>query len=375
MARKANTVLLLAGDVMTGRGIDQILPHPSTPALHESYIDDARDYVRMAEKVNGLIPRPLSAEYIWGEALAEIERVDPDLCVVNLGTAVTTSARAWPGKGIHYRMHPDNVGCLTAARIDCCSLANNHVLDWGRTGLQETLQALHRAGIHTAGAGMDGSEAWAPTELPLGERSRLLVFACATTSSGVPAAWAAAPLQSGVALLPDLSDATARLVADDVRHRRGVGDLVLLSIHWGDNWTPTVPRAHQAFAHQLIDLGAADIIHGHSSHHPLPLEVYHDKLILYGCGDLINDYEGIGAHHGPRSDVGCLYFATLAVASRRLLALDIVPLQRKRFRLAAPDLSAIESVKHTFQTGDYRLEPLSYPRKLKAWTLRWKAQD
>ena len=49
--------IFLCGDVMTGRGIDQILPHPCAPLLHENYVKSARDYVRLAEQVNGRIPR------------------------------------------------------------------------------------------------------------------------------------------------------------------------------------------------------------------------------------------------------------------------------------------------------------------------------
>ncbi len=53
------TTIFLCGDVMTGRGIDQILPHPGDPALHESVVTDARTYVTLAERVNGAIPRPV----------------------------------------------------------------------------------------------------------------------------------------------------------------------------------------------------------------------------------------------------------------------------------------------------------------------------
>ena len=64
--------LFLCGDVMTGRGIDQVLPHPNDPALHEPCIGDARFYVKLAESVNGAITRPVTADYIWGDALAEL---------------------------------------------------------------------------------------------------------------------------------------------------------------------------------------------------------------------------------------------------------------------------------------------------------------
>jgi poly-gamma-glutamate capsule biosynthesis protein CapA/YwtB (metallophosphatase superfamily) len=163
-------------------------------------------------------------------------------------------------------------------------LANNHVLDWGRAGLIETLQTLHQAGLHTAGAGADGDAAWAPAALPLAPAQQLLVCGFAPRCSGVPRGWAAGPRRSGVALLPDLTPETARTLADDVRRRRGAGDRVVISLHWGGNWGLEIPREHREFAHRLIDLGAADIVHGHSSHHPMPMEVYRGKLILYGCG-------------------------------------------------------------------------------------------
>jgi poly-gamma-glutamate synthesis protein (capsule biosynthesis protein) len=73
--------------------------------------------------------------------------------IVNLETSITTSGDYWPGKEVHYRMNPRNIGSLTAAGIDCCALANNHVLDWGYEGLAETLATLDRAGIKHAGAG------------------------------------------------------------------------------------------------------------------------------------------------------------------------------------------------------------------------------
>ncbi|HSM22431.1 MAG TPA: CapA family protein, partial [Rubrivivax sp.] len=115
--------ILLTGDVMTGRGIDQVLPHPGSPLLHEPHVRDARDYVRLAEKRCGPIEHALACEDLWGDALDVMERLAPDLRIVNLETAVTTHDEPWPGKGIHYRMHPANVGVQTAAGVDCCVLA------------------------------------------------------------------------------------------------------------------------------------------------------------------------------------------------------------------------------------------------------------
>ena len=333
--------LLLAGDVMTGRGIDQALADPLPPRLYEPWVQDAREYVRLAEAANGPIPAPVDPDYPWGEALAAIARLAPDRRIVNLETAITGAQTPSPGKRIHYRTNPAHVGCLAAARIDACALANNHVLDWGVAGLAQTIEVLRAAGIACAGAGGDAREARAPAVLPLPGGSRLLLFAFAAPGCGVPDDWAAGPQQPGVALLPRLDEADAQAVCAEVAHARRAGDCVLVSLHWGENWVGQVPAAHRRFAHRLIDLGAADVVHGHSSHHPLPIEVHAGKLILYGCGDLINDYEGIGAHGALRSDIGCLYVATLSCTDACLQALEIVPLQLRRFRLSTPSAESL----------------------------------
>ena len=143
---RKTVTLFLSGDVMTGRGIDQILPHPSAPQLFEPAVRSALEYVELAEAVGGPIPRRAAFDYLWGDALAELERRRVSARIINLETAITVSKEAWPQKGVHYRMHPLNVPCLTAARIDCCTLANNHVLDWGRAGLEETLSVLSGGG-------------------------------------------------------------------------------------------------------------------------------------------------------------------------------------------------------------------------------------
>lgn len=330
MGNEPELALWLAGDVMTGRGIDQILPHPGDPGLHEGGMDSARGYVRLAEAVNGPIPYPVDFAYVWGEALAELDAQAPDLRLINLETAVTTSEAAEP-KGIHYRMHPDNLPVLTAAGVDACVLANNHVLDWGRPGLVDTLETLEAAGLGHVGAGRDGDEAAAPLCLSApGGRVRLV--ALGLPSSGVPEGWEARCTRPGVDFLRRPGDAGVREVARRIR-RRGPGELAVVSLHWGGNWGYALPAQHRAFAHRLIDDAGVDLVWGHSSHHPLGIEVHHGKLILYGCGDLINDYEGIGGHQAYRGELVLLYFPVLSRRDGRLRALTMVPLRLRRFRL------------------------------------------
>lgn len=227
----APMTLFLCGDVMTGRGVDQILPHSSAPDLHEPFVRDAREYVRLAEDVSGAVPRGVDPAYIWGDALAEWERMTPAVRIANLETSITRSDDYDQCKGIHYRMHPENIGCITAARFDVCVVANNHVLDYGRAGLIETLQTLEQAGIMTVGAGRNLIEAKRPVVHSLTGGGCLIVGACAHESSGIPNDWAALPDQAGVDLLPDLSAETATVMAARLTANKHAGDIAVVSIH------------------------------------------------------------------------------------------------------------------------------------------------
>jgi poly-gamma-glutamate synthesis protein (capsule biosynthesis protein) len=328
----ANTIrLFLCGDVMTGRGIDQVLHHPSDPVLYEPACSDAREYVRLAERVNGPIPRPVNADYMWGDALEALQSPETDLRIANLETSVTSSDDSWSDKSIHYRMHPKNLGCLTAARIDCCTLANNHILDWGYRGLLETLVTLNAANIYHAGAGCDQASAMAPVICHAGH-ARVLIFSMAATSSGVPLEWMATENRPGVNLLEDLSQETAGQVARSMSSQKRPSDVIVASIHWGENWGYHIPTEEILFAHRLIDAGV-DVIHGHSSHHVKAVEVYRNRLILYGCGDFLNDYEGITGHRSYRADLSLVYLADIDPEKGHLVNLQMLPMQCRQFRL------------------------------------------
>jgi poly-gamma-glutamate synthesis protein (capsule biosynthesis protein) len=323
--------LFLAGDVMTGRGIDQILHHPGDPGLAEPYARDAREYVALAEDANGPVARPVDDAYVWGDALAELARAAPDLRIVNLETAVTArGTRA--AKRIHYRMHPDNIGCLTAAAIDCCVLANNHVLDWGPVGLVDTLDTLDRHGLRHAGAGRDRAAAEAPALLEVPGKGRVWVYACGLESSGVERDWAAGADAPGVHWLADLSDDAVERIATRVAASKRPGDIVVLSIHWGGNWGYPVAPAERRFAHALIERAQVDVVHGHSSHHARGIEVHAGRPILYGCGDLLNDYEGISGYEEFRSELTLAYLVSLD-PSGALASLAMLPYRTRRFRL------------------------------------------
>ncbi|MFF8607041.1 CapA family protein [Streptomyces sp. NPDC015346] len=325
--------LFLCGDVMLGRGVDQILPHPGDPALRERYVHDARSYVALAESAGGPIPHRVDYAYPWGVALGALAEAAPDVRIVNLETAVTVNPEFAPGKAVHYRMHPDNLPSLAAVRPDVCVLANNHVLDHGRRGLDDTLTALHGmgTGMRTVGAGRDAREAERPAVVDLPGGARVVVHALGMASSGIPRDWAATARRGGVHFAASPVDTTAARLVARVRETKKPGDIVVVSVHWGSNWGYALSRADVDYAHALIDSGA-DIVHGHSSHHPRPLEVYRGRLVLHGCGDLINDYEGITGYEQYRDDLRLLHLPTVA-PDGTLQEVRIIPLHARRMRL------------------------------------------
>jgi poly-gamma-glutamate synthesis protein (capsule biosynthesis protein) len=333
--------LFLCGDVMTGRGIDQVLAHPCDPRLYEDYVRSASEYVRIAEQISGPIPRKVEPAYVWGAALDAWARMAPDIRIINLETSIThCENRAL--KGINYRMSPKNAGCFRAASIDCCVLANNHILDWGRAGLTDTLRTLASLQIKTAGAGENLDDARAPAVLPTADKGRVLVFSFASVTSGTPEEWAATQETAGVNLLRKLTEQTAMEVADHIASVKQPDDIVIVSVHWGPNWGYDIADEQRFFARALIDMVDVSIVHGHSSHHPMPIEVYRNRLILYGCGDFLNDYEGIAGYERYRSELTLMYFADIHPKSKNLIALELIPLQIRRFQLVRPSSQDVQ---------------------------------
>jgi poly-gamma-glutamate synthesis protein (capsule biosynthesis protein) len=192
---------------------------------------------------------------------------------------------------------------ITAAGIDYCSLANNHVLDWGYTGLTETLATLKKVNVKSDGAGRNLQEVESPAVMTVEGKGRVIVFSYGSTTSGIPKSWAASNERAGVNLRKDLSDKTVRHIKEKIREVKQPGDIAVISIHWGSNWGFDVPHKQSEFAHKLIDDAGVDLIHGHSSHHIKGIEVYKDRLIIYGAGDFLNDYKGIPGYEEFRDDL------------------------------------------------------------------------
>jgi poly-gamma-glutamate synthesis protein (capsule biosynthesis protein) len=358
---------------MTGRGIDQILPYPSNPELKEPFVKDTRDYIRFAEEVNGKIDYPVSFDYIWGDALKELEKEKVDVRIINLETTITTSNNFLP-KGINYRMNPKNIDVLKVFKVDVACLANNHILDFGEEGLLETIETLKKNGILTVGAGKNIEEASKPAVIKIdpfqkvsieSEKVSVTIFNYADVSSGVPIWWKAEKNKAGVNLLnADYTDLTqtrrnkiskwpvfhlasytsssaesAFYSTKSALNKISAGSasssvksaFKIFSIHWGPNWGYEISEEERNFAHRLIDEANVDIVFGHSSHHFKGIETYKGKLIIYGAGDFINDYEGIGGYEEFRGDLVLGY--VVEIKNLKINKLTLLPFRIKKFRL------------------------------------------
>ena len=244
--------LALTGDVMLGRGVNATL-------------------------------RAARPEEPWGDVLPLLRSAD--LRIINLECAVTEHERPWSRtrKVFHFRADPLAIEVLRAARIDACSLANNHTLDFEEEGLLDTIAHLYAAGIGYAGAGRDLEEAGRPVLLDGG------VALVAFTDNEPP--FAARPDKPGTNYLPvSLEPEVLRRVEEAIETAREAGaETVVFSNHWGPNMVERPREIFRRFARAVVDLGA-DVYYGHSAHVFQGVEIYRGKPILYDTGDFIDDY-------------------------------------------------------------------------------------
>ena len=252
-AKKETLQVLIVGDVMLGRGVNQALDQKPP-------------------------------EFPWGNTLPLLQGVDGSIC--NLECVVSDRGEPWSEyeKAFHFQSAAKNIAVLTAARINAVSIANNHVLDYGQDALLEMLEILDRAGIAHSGAGANLAQASQIARFQIhGWRIGLLAF----TDNEPP--WEATDQRPGTLYVPvALQDQRALNLLDIIRRRTDL-DILIVSAHWGSNWGYTPPKEHIRFAHALIDAGA-DIVFGHSSHVFRGIEIYKDRPILYSTGNFVDDY-------------------------------------------------------------------------------------
>lgn len=246
--------LLLVGDVMLGRQVNEHLRHQPP-------------------------------EYPWGDTLPLFQQADWRAC--NLECVIADHGSPWARspKLFHFQSDARNIAVLKAAKMDAVSLANNHTLDFNHRGMVEMLKLLDAAQISRSGAGLDGDEAMRVSISEVkGTRIGFLSF-----TDNEPT-WEAGENHPGIFYVPVQThdERTSRLL-NKVRKVSSQVDVLIVSAHWGGNWGAHPPVQHTTLAHGLIWAGA-DVIFGHSAHVCRGVEVFEGGLILYSTGDFIDDY-------------------------------------------------------------------------------------
>ncbi len=348
--------LFLAGDFMPGRGIDAVMPRPCPLEIREGFCTSSIEYARLAErKHKKRFPdhQTLSARDVLGEASKLIERYEPHVKLINIETSVTKKSTFYPNKGINYRASEENVFALfDILKPNVVSLANNHAMDFSREGLEDTLKFFDDENVHVKriGAGWNNiADEMQPAELknvypygfaPARNDKRgvdVAAFGLCFEDIGMPREWEAMERSMGVVLATRNDKVPERLLNAIAKLKKESNAIIIVSIHFGVNWGFEVPRTHVAAAKTLVDAGA-DVIHGHSSHHAKTAMLYKEKLILFGCGDFFNDYEGIRPHAGfPENEylghLRLLYFVDVDAKTHNFNRLEIVLMRQKMFAL------------------------------------------
>ncbi|CAF1359148.1 unnamed protein product [Rotaria sp. Silwood1] len=361
--QQGNIIINLAGDVMIGRLIDQLLPtsvyNPEEASIVRPFRLSRRSYFPYLQEDK------YNYATVWGNTIPLWKM--GNLNIINLETTVTTHDKLWPGKVFNYRTHPANIACLTIANIHHVSLANNHTLDFEIKGLEETCESLDKSGISYVGAGKTREHALGPvfidvpiTVSPIVEKLKPISINSAAPRSSTslrigllsasdhPSDWSSVPSFHLLTYydLPLLYTQLEPLITN----ARLNSDFVIFSVHWGPNYQWIPDKKIQELAHWMIHQGV-DLIHGHSSHHLQGIEIVQRQngthgLIIYGCGDFVDDY---AIDQEYRNDLGALFQLHLSISSQneklksiRLQSLSIFPTRCSNFQVNQLNLQDID---------------------------------
>lgn len=195
--------------------------------------------------------------------------------MVNLETPICQSTHEMKkNKSYVFKGEKDDLQLLKKLNIDLVFLGNNHIMDYGEVGMEETMQALDDYNIHYSGAGIDLKESLEPVSFII-KRSNFHIISVNTIGYGNQyAKWntpGVAPFQLNK-LIPI--------------GRKKKKEILMLSIHWGIEYNPEPEKYQRNRAHKLIQSGYKVII-GHHPHIPQGVEKYKDGIIFYSLGNFI----------------------------------------------------------------------------------------
>lgn len=274
--------LAFLGDVMLGRLVNEYI--------------NAHDY-----------------KYPLGNTIKILKQAN--LVIANLECCIAENGFPWnkTPKAFFFRANPEAINTLKHGNMDYVSLANNHTLDFQEPALLETLERLNKANIKYAGAGKNLEDAEKICFIKK-KNYKIAIISCADH----PYEFKASNLNPGIFYINPLKDFNK--VKNKIKEAKKKADLVIFSIHIGPNMVEKPFQEIIEFAHKIIEAGA-DIYHGHSAHIFQGIEIYKNKLIMYDCGDFVDDY-----YVGPeeKNDQQLIFFITLQ--DKKIKEIKLFPL-------------------------------------------------
>jgi poly-gamma-glutamate capsule biosynthesis protein CapA/YwtB (metallophosphatase superfamily) len=214
--------------------------------------------------------------------LAPIARVlsRADVAMVNLETAVTDGGAPAPKEYV-FRAPASAFDALKSGGVDLATVANNHGMDFGKTGLRDTLKAARARGVPVVGAGWNDRQAYAPRRVTVNGQRIAMIGATQVLDDHLITAWTAGPGKMGLASAKD----EPRLVRA-VREARKTSDTVVVNLHWGVELSSCPTSLQTSLADRLVAAGA-DVVVGSHAHVLLGAGIKRKALVSYGLGNFV----------------------------------------------------------------------------------------
>jgi hypothetical protein len=235
-----------------------------------------------------------------------------DVAMVNLEGPAPDDFR-YHTSGYIFSMDPDLLTGLRYAGIDVVSLANNHIRNWGASGVADTIRNLDKLGIRHAGAGRTSTQARRPAWIAAaGLRIAILAYNGVGSYQGIGGSPNATSTRAGAAAL------TITAVRADIKAARAAGaDVVIVFPHWGAEYTDRLNSQQADLAPKILAAGADAVIGGHS-HWAGPIRLFGNRLVVYSMGNLV-----FSLAHDARTQEGILVETTFS--GRRLAQVTLHP--------------------------------------------------
>lgn len=232
--------------------------------------------IMLSRNIGNTIEKKGSSDYLFEKTKNSISSAD--IAFGNLETPVSTRGEN-QGSIYSFRTDPKALSGVRNAGFDVLSVANNHAFDWGPLAFQDTLLNLQKHDITPIGGGKDFSDSHTPRILSVGK----LKIAYLGYSQF---AW---PAISDETAEPAVNGIDVIQMKKDIEKARAMGaEVIVISMHWGDEYEVHANEYQKYIAHTLIDSGA-NLIIGHHPHVVEEVEKYHGGLIAYSLGNFIFD--------------------------------------------------------------------------------------